>query len=88
MPFEAAARDEAYLAQVLHQQDAQSVIAFGRAYAPAAEQIDGERKTSPPAMSSTATTATCARPRSRSEAQTESICATAAGDRIPSGSET
>ena len=43
-PGEAAARDEAYLAQVLHQQDAQSVIAFGRAYAPAAEQIDGERE--------------------------------------------
>lgn len=42
--FEAAARDEAYLTQVLHQQDAQSVIAFGRAYAPAAEQIDGERE--------------------------------------------
>ncbi len=43
---------------------------------------------SPPAMSSTATTATWASPRSRSEAHTASMRATASGERIPSGFET
>ena len=42
--LQSAARDEAYFAQFLHQQDAQSVVALGRAHAPAAEQFDGERK--------------------------------------------
>ena len=45
-------------------------------------------KTSPPAMSSTATTATWATARSRSAAHKRSICATASSESIPSGFET
>ena len=42
--FEAAARDETDFPQILHEQDAQTVVAFGAAHAPTAEQVDGERK--------------------------------------------
>ena len=45
-------------------------------------------KVSPPAMSSTATTATWARPRSRSAPHSESSRTTAEAERMPSGFET